>query len=90
MVRTIRCKPARRRVGYQVVCVDARGRQVAWAPNGPQRTQTLALRQLSLPALSSDLVGYAVVKRVTVETVVRHTLFARTVGARRGEPDGSR
>jgi len=90
MVRTVRCKPSRRKVGYQVVYFDATGRQVAWAPNGPQRTQRLALRHLSRVALSSDLVGYAVVKRVTIETVVRHTLFARAVGARRGEPDGSR
>ena len=90
MVRTVRCKPARRKVGYQVVYFDATGRQVAWAPNGPQRTRTLALRQLSRVALSRDLVGYAVVKRVTVETVMRQTHFARAVGARRGEPDGSR
>jgi hypothetical protein len=91
IVRTVRCKPARRKVGYQVVYFDATGRQVAWAPNGPQRTQTLALRHLSLPALSSDIVGYAVVKMVTVATVVRQTLLEeKVVGSRRREPGGSR
>ena len=44
--RAVRCRPARARVGYQVVYFDPRGRQVAWAPDGPQRTRTLALRHL--------------------------------------------
>jgi hypothetical protein len=91
IVRTVRCKPARRKVGYQVVYFDATGRQVACAPNGPQRTQTLALRHLSRAALPGDRVGYAVVRMVTVETVVRQTLLAKKgVGSRRREPDGSR
>jgi hypothetical protein len=91
IVRTVRCKPARRKVRYQVVYFDATGRQLAWAPNGPQRTQTLALRQLSRAAWPGDLVGYAVVRMVTVETVVRQTLLAKkVVGSRRREADGSR
>jgi hypothetical protein len=91
IVRTVRCKPARRKVGYQVAYFDATGRQVAWAPNGPQRTQTLALRHLSRAAWPGDLVGYAVVRMVTVETVVRQTFMEKkVVRSRRREPDGSR
>src|SRR4051794_13205189 len=75
-VRTVRCRPARRRVGYQVVYFDAQGRQVAWAPDGPQRTRGQALRPLSPSALPRGVVGYAVVRLVTVETVVRQKLLA--------------
>ena len=76
-MKTVRCRPARRKVGYQVVYFDAGGRQVAWAPNGPQRTRGQALRHLGLSALPRDVVGYAVVRLVTVETVVRQKLFER-------------
>src|SRR6059058_4826483 len=75
VVKTVRCRPARRKVGYQVVYFDAGGRQVAWAPNGPQKTRGQALRHLSPSALPRGAVGYAVVRLVTVETVVRQKLL---------------
>jgi hypothetical protein len=84
-VKPARCKPARRTIGYQVVYFDATGRQVAWAPYGPQKTVKLALRHLNLFGLPGCVVGHAVVRRVEVETVVRQQLLEKRRPSRQEE-----